>query len=191
MECYFHSGTLIGAELYDPATGRFSATGDVTTPRYEHTATLLNNGQVLITGGVRYWPAGRVPASEVVANAELYTPPLLVPAPALFSVSGDGQGQGAILHQGTPQVVSASDPAVAGEVLEIYCAGLADGSVIPPQVTIGGLMAEVLFFGMAPRFADRSQVNVRVPSGVAPGPSVPVRLTYLSRPSNEVTIGVR
>jgi hypothetical protein len=80
MQCYFHSGTLIGAELYDPATARFSATGDVTTPRYAHTATLLNNGQVLIIGGVRYWPAGRVPTSEVIASAELYTPLLLVPA---------------------------------------------------------------------------------------------------------------
>jgi hypothetical protein len=73
IQCYPRSGALTGAELYNPATGRFSATGDVTTPRYEHTATLLNNGQVLITGGVRYWPAGRTPASEVIASAELYT----------------------------------------------------------------------------------------------------------------------
>ena len=118
IQCYPHSGTLIGAELYDPAIGSFSTTGDVMTPRYEHTATLLNNGQVLITGGVRYWPTGRVPATEVIANAELYTPPLLVPAPALFSLSGDGQGQGAIQHADTYQLVSASDPAVAGEAMK-------------------------------------------------------------------------
>jgi uncharacterized protein (TIGR03437 family) len=119
-----------------------------------HTATLLPNGMVLLTGG---W----ICCGYSVATAEIYYPAVLTPSPALFSLSGDGQGPGAILHSGTHQVVSPGNPAVAGEALEIYLTGLTDGGAIPPQVTIGGRSAEVLFFGRAPGFRGLNQVNVR------------------------------
>ncbi len=45
------SDPLIGAELYDPATGTWSATGSLNTARYASSATLLSNGQVLVVGG--------------------------------------------------------------------------------------------------------------------------------------------
>jgi hypothetical protein len=112
------------------------------------------------------------------------------PAPVLLSSPRDGPAQGAILHAGTSQVASSSNPAVVGEALEVYFTGLVDGSTAPPQITIGDRVAEILFFGKVPQYTGLNQLNVRVPD-ISPGPAVPVRLTYLGRLSNEVTIGVR
>jgi hypothetical protein len=187
---YFYS-TLNSAEVYNPVTGTFNNTGNMATDRDGHTATLLNDGRVLIAGGVQIVQPPPSYAAVTLSSAEIYHPGVLVPAPVSHSLSGDGRGQGAILHAGTHKLASASNPAIAGEALEIYGTGLADGSVIPPQVAIGGRMAEVLWFGKAPGCPNLNQVNVRVPSSVSPGSAVSVRLTYFGRTSNEVTIGVR
>ncbi len=59
---------LSSAELYDPATGAFSLTGSMTTPRCGSPATLLQNGKVLITGGCSH-------ADQTsISSAELYDP---------------------------------------------------------------------------------------------------------------------
>jgi N-acetylneuraminic acid mutarotase len=51
------------AELYDPLTQTWRRVGSLTNPRYSHTATLLDDGQVLIVGGR---PGGM--------SSELYNP---------------------------------------------------------------------------------------------------------------------
>jgi hypothetical protein len=94
------------------------------SPRFAHTATLLPDGTVLIAGGTANG------SGSPGARAEIYHPAVLAPAPVLLSLS-DGAGQGAILHASTHHVVSPSDPAVAGEALEVYTTGLSDNSVIP------------------------------------------------------------
>lgn len=57
----------VSAELYDPATGRFEATGDMVAPRRGQSSTLLDDGRVLIVGG-----AGGT--SDGTPQAELYDP---------------------------------------------------------------------------------------------------------------------
>ncbi len=42
---------LTSCELFDPTTGNFSMAGSMLQRRTAHTATLLNNGDVLICGG--------------------------------------------------------------------------------------------------------------------------------------------
>ena len=54
------------AEIFDPATGQFHATGHMTTPRFLHGVTLLPGGRVLLTGGTSN--------GQVVASAEIYDP---------------------------------------------------------------------------------------------------------------------
>jgi hypothetical protein len=170
------NGTNPGADVYDPRAGVFYRAGPMLTAHNYHRATLLKSGDVLITGGTS-------------ATAELYHPPSALAAPLLLTVGAPPQA--AILHAATQQLVSASNPAMAGEALEIFCTGLIEGSSIPPQVAIGAQMAQVLFFGDAPGYTGLNQVNVIMPGNLASGTAASVVLTYLERSSNAVTMNAR
>ncbi len=60
--------SLSSAELYDPATGDWTATGSMSGVRAFHTATLLANGKVLVAGGSGNGGINRL------ASAEVYDP---------------------------------------------------------------------------------------------------------------------
>lgn len=84
---------LATADLYDPVTGRFTATGPLGQRRQLHTATLLPDGRVLIVGGFGP-PEGSANALPLTA-AELYDP-----AAGRFIPTG-GLGIARLLHQAT------------------------------------------------------------------------------------------
>jgi uncharacterized protein (TIGR03437 family) len=94
--------------------------------------------------------------------------------------------QAAAYHAGTAIAADMDHPAAAGETLEIYGLGLGttdppvDAGVASPaspparareqpRVRIGNREATVVWAGLAPGLAGVCQVNVVVPSGLAPG----------------------
>ncbi|NRD68911.1 kelch-like protein, partial [Corallococcus exiguus] len=58
--------SLATAEVYDPTSNTWTATGSLAAARYNHTATLLPSGKVLVVGGRN--------SSGLLATAEEYDP---------------------------------------------------------------------------------------------------------------------
>ena len=76
-----YGSVLSTAELYNPATGKWSATGSMTFRRFNQTATVLVNGTVLVDGGYGK-STGRT--NNDLASAEIYNP-----ATGMFSATGN------------------------------------------------------------------------------------------------------
>jgi uncharacterized protein (TIGR03437 family) len=146
------------------------------------------NQQILLQWGTAYAP----PVYVDVAAAE----------PGIFQY---GVQEGIITN--ASGLVGPTNPAHAGDVVVIWCAGLgavtpavADGAVTPdspysitpnPVVTMGGQAAGVLFSGLAPGFTGLYQINVTVPQGIAPGDQVPVSVAIGGQSSAQVLTSVR
>jgi hypothetical protein len=102
------------AELYNPATGIWSATGSMIVPRCGQSAALLSNGEVLVAGG--YSVVG-----SSVSSAELYNP-----ATGSWQATGNmdtaRQGAGAItMVNGNVLIVSGMEQ-VNGSTTELTSA---------------------------------------------------------------------
>lgn len=147
-----------------------------------------------------------VPVGEARVTVESGGRQITVPEPVPIrlldpGIFFHGDNEGAILIAGTAQTTR-DRPAVAGDVLEIYCTGLGptqDSARFPglretvnvPQVLIGGRETEVLYSGLAPIYPGLYQVNARVPAGL-PGGIQLVRIRFASgEQSNEVRIRLR
>jgi uncharacterized protein (TIGR03437 family) len=102
-------------------------------------------------------------------------------APAIFSVSGTGTGDGVIVHSNN-KLVTSTNPAVAGETVVIYATGLGATSpsfatgtpanqtnttMLPVAVTIGGQPASVVYSGLTQGLVGLYQINAVVPSGLS------------------------
>ncbi len=164
--------------------------------------------------------AGPTSATVVVTVGGHASAPQTVPigpsSPGIFSINGQGTGQGAIVISATGEFAapvgsisgSAAQPASRGQYITIYCTGLGNVTNRPatgaaalhdplstttetPTVSIGGVPAKVSFSGLTPDLVGVYQVNVEVPSEAPTGDAVEVVLRIGGVTANTVTIAVK
>jgi uncharacterized protein (TIGR03437 family) len=157
------------------------------SPLYEVAADRITFVLPFATAG-----AGRIDLQAVTASgsSNVISVRAAPSLPAFFSQAGTGLGL-ALAQHSDGSLINADAPARTNEVITFYATGLgqvtgapADGAAatsaspvtIPVQVDIGGIFGDVLYAGLAPGYPGVYQVNVRVPSNLAPTGAANVRI---------------
>jgi uncharacterized protein (TIGR03437 family) len=165
--------------------------------------------------------AGQTSAPLTIVTDDLSGNPVIVPlaefSPGIYTATGTGTGQGAILINGTSTLAAPADGQFAGQparrgtdYISIYATGLgpvtnqpASGAPAPASpsplaqtistvtVTIGGVTATPTFAGLAPGWVGLYQVNVLVAANAPAGDAVPVTVSVGGVISNQVTMAVQ
>ena len=167
-----------------PATGSLPA---ISVPGYVY---FVSPGQVnlYVPWELENYPSAQVKVTFLefiysnLVNVTLnnYTPAFL------GYVAGSGYAADAVDQTGG-FIVTPSNPATAGDYLQLYCNGLGpvnpqpvsgdpapstppfSATTSPVTVTIGGKQITPGFAGLAPGYVGLYQVNIQVPSGLTPG----------------------
>jgi len=168
------------------------------------------NAQLPFTLAANTRPQVVVRVQQAGGGTEALTSPETITVtearPGIFSINQQGTGAGAILNQDFT-VNSAAVAAARGSTVQVFATGLGATQpsvtsgqaspaqplanvVVPVTARVGGLAAPVSFAGLAPGFVGLYQVNVVVPTGVAPG-DVALTLIQNGVSSNSVTLAVR
>ncbi|HKE25870.1 MAG TPA: IPT/TIG domain-containing protein [Bryobacteraceae bacterium] len=154
-------------------------------------------------------PTATIVVQNGTATSNSVTVPVAATAPGIYSLSQSGVGPGAILDTNY-NVVSASNPAHAGQTVQIFLTGMgavspaiADGTagstnpsslstaVSPVTAFIEGEQCVVSYNGLAPGFPGLYQINVTLPPLLPGTGPVPLALSTGNAYHDQVTIAVQ
>ncbi len=221
-------GTL---HSFDPLVGGALAPGTIVAIYGQNLASVttqpttiplptVSNGTTVLMGGLPaplyYVSAGQINAQVpfellpgqqyqvlVSANGALTTPDTIQLSAAAPGLAAFGDGT-LIAQHGDGSLVSTSSPAVPGEYLVAYLAGLGDTNVdltsgaaspssplaIPtdtPVLNINGGQYPLLFAGLTPGLVGLYQMNFQVPAGLPAG-TITIVLSQGGASSNQTTL---
>jgi hypothetical protein len=100
---FVEKGSVVGAEIYEPATASFSIVPPMVVTRHSHTATRLGDGSVLITGGYGE-------GTTTLASAELFDPRTRTFAPTGGLLEARADHVAVLLQDGTVLVAGGLGP---------------------------------------------------------------------------------
>jgi uncharacterized protein (TIGR03437 family) len=142
----------------------------------------VSSGQINAQLPVECPVSGTTTATVTVGGQSVIQTFTLAPAsPAIFTVNGSGTGDGILVHDDN-SLVSAANPATAGEEVVIYCTGLGatnpafgtgvvanqmNTTTLPVSVTIGGQPATMVYRGVTQGSIGLYQVNAIMPAGLS------------------------
>jgi uncharacterized protein (TIGR03437 family) len=143
---------------------------------------------VLLPSGIQGYATLTLGNGDGRAITHFLTAPAV---PAVFTLDESGGGPAAARHAGDQRVVTAGNPAVAREYIEVFATGL---DTPPPldqlHITLGGIPIKAQYAGPAPGYPGLDQINLRIPDGLASGPQALIVETG-GVTANATTVAIR
>ena len=122
---------LASAEIFDPATGKWSVTGPMAKGRAAYSAALLKTGKVLVAGGIS---GGHDP---LITSAELYDPATGSWSSTAAMPNGRAETPAVTLTDGTVLIAGGRGPAHSASLQDILIYDPAAGTWAPAPHQLG------------------------------------------------------